>query len=370
MKRKSALILHLGNIYYDSRSMNLYLSLKERGYKVKVVAFDWQTPGFKTIKGEISVYKLKKRFHSVTFYLKFALILQYRLLFSSYSVCFAEDIYTLPFASVFNFFKRGKLIYDSRELYGYLAGLTKKKMLQSALKLIEKTFINSTANVLVTGEMDAAFLIKEYNINNIILLRNLPLYKKVEEAFDFRAKYNISKEHKILLYQGMVLHGRGLRLVFDILKKTDAYVLIILGHGENYNYYKTLARDKGIDKKIIFAGKIEQENLLNYTAGADAGVALIENVSLSYYYALPNKLFEYILAGIPVIVSNLPQMKKIVDEHKVGIAVDASDEAALIGEFNRFFENKTMLAEYKRNCVKAAEELNWQKEIEELFSKI
>ena len=370
MKNKSALILFLGNINYDSRCMNLYKSLKDRGYDVKVVAFDWLTEGFVSLKDDISIYKLRKKNLSLTFYLKFSAVLTYRLMFSRYSICFAEDIYTLPFACIVNVFKRGKIIYDSRELFGYLAGLTGRKIIQRILRLIEKTFIKRVSQVVVTGEMDAEFIKDEYGINNIIVVRNLPLYKKIDTAFDFRGKYGIDKKKKILIYQGMIHHGRGLKIIFDQLKDTDYYVLIILGHGDNYEFYKNLSVKLDVDKKVIFAGKVGQEDLLNYTAGADAGISLIENISLSYYYALPNKLFEYIAAGIPVIASNLPQMKKVVEEYKVGIVVDPSDAASLSAELRKFYEDEAMYDEYKKNCAKAAGELNWQKEVENLFSKI
>ncbi len=370
MKNKSALILFLGNIKYDSRCMNLYKSLKERGYEVKVVGFDWLTEDFESVKDEISIYRLRKKNLSLTFYLKFSVVMTYRLLFSRYSICFAEDIYTLPFACIANFFKRGKIIYDSRELFGYLAGLTGRKIIQRLLRLIEKTFIRRAYRVVVTGDMDAEFIKNEYGINNIIVVRNLPFYKKIDAAYDFRGKYGIDEKKKILLYQGMIHHGRGLKIMFDQLKNTDKFVLVILGHGDNYEYYKNLSVESGIDKKVIFAGKVGQENLLNYTAGADAGISLIENISLSYYYALPNKLFEYIAAGIPVIASNLPQMKRIIEEYKVGIIVDPSDAVSLSAELRKFYEDEAAYAEFKKNCAKAAEELNWQKEIENLFSEI
>ena len=106
MNKKSVLITFLGNIHYDSRTANLYQSLKKEGYSVKVVSFDWLTENIKTTKGEINVYRLHKGFLSLTFYLKFALLMKYQLLITKADYIFAEDIYTLPFAVAFAKIKR------------------------------------------------------------------------------------------------------------------------------------------------------------------------------------------------------------------------------------------------------------------------
>ena len=106
----------------------------------------------------------------------------------------------------------------------------------------------------------------------------------------------------------------------DVFKKCD---LVVLGTGVFRTKYEKLASELGITDRIHFLGNIDQKELINYTAGADIGVALIENISKSYYYALPNKLFEYIMANVPVLISDLPQMKKIVDDYNASLpAVD------------------------------------------------
>ncbi len=370
MKKKSAFIALLGNINYDSRALNLYTSLTENGYSVKAVSFDWLTDGFKPQTGDVSVYKLKKGFLSLTFYLKFKIILLSRLIFSKADLYFAEDIYTLPLVLTIGKLKRGRVFYDSRELYGYLAGLRERKYIQFILKIIEKYFIYIVDTVIVTGDMDAKFLIKEYNIGNILVIRNLPLNRVPASAFDFHGELNIQPGKKILLYQGVILHGRGLRIIYEALPRLKDFVLVVLGGGEQKEYYESLAKEKGLEKQVIFFGKVDQKDLLLYTAGADIGLALIENISLSYYYALPNKLFEYILAGVPAIVSDLPQMRKVVDEFKIGRAADIQNIDSVVNAIKEISSNDRIYNEYIENCRKAAEVLNWDEEIKKLFSLI
>jgi glycosyltransferase involved in cell wall biosynthesis len=109
-----------------------------------------------------------------------------------------------------------------------------------------------------------------------------------------------------------------------------------------------------------------QSELINYTAGADIGVSLIENISKSYYYALPNKLFEYIMSNIPVLISDLPQMKKIVDDYNVGRYVTLEDKSSLEKVLSEMLNESNSIEQYKINAEKASKELNWQKEFEKV----
>lgn len=368
--KKTVLITFLGNFYYDSRATNLYNSFLEKGYDVTVISFDWLTKDFKTQKGKISVYKLKKHSISFTYYLKYSFILIKRLLFPKFDLIFAEDLYTLPFAALFAKLKKSKLFYDSREIYGHLAGLSNRKNVQAILRHIEKVFIKYAYKVITTGDLDSEYIHNEYNLKDSIVIRNLPYKTEIKKPFNFRKHFGLKDEIKILLYQGVILPGRGLKLIFDVLNQLTDCILVVLGDGEYAEYYKNLAKDKGIENIVYFFGKIEQIELLNYTSGADIGLAIIENISLSYYYALPNKLFEYIYCGVPVIVSNLPQMKLIVEKYKVGICVDAENIDEIVTKLKHILSDLNLRNELKQNCVNAARELNWNEEIKKLFNLI
>ena len=366
---RRVVIAFLGNFNYDSRCLNLHHSFTERGFKVKVISFDWLTPNFMRQKGEVAVHKLDKKY-SLIYYLRFAAILSYNLIQTKADYYFAEDVYTLPFVVSISKINGGRVFYDSRELYGHLAGLKHKQTIQKILYQIERIFIRHVDNVITTGEMDSEFLQKEYGLKETIVLRNLPMRQSGVEPFNFRKKFKLDEEIKILLYQGVILHGRGLKILFEVVKKTSDTFLIVIGDGEHRNYYEELSESEGIKPRVFFMGKVPQRFLLNYTAGADIGFALIENISLSYFYALPNKLFEYIQAGLPVIVSNFPQMKKIVDDYKIGIAVDLEREEDVIAAVVKLIKEKSFYNELKSNCIIAADKLNWNVEIEKMFKII
>jgi glycosyltransferase involved in cell wall biosynthesis len=366
-EKKSVLISFLGNINYDSRCLNLYQSLGN-DFDVEFMGFDWTTPNFSSQKGKITIKKLHKGKISIIYYLIFGAFLKLKLFFSRYDIYFAEDLYTLPLVTIFGKIKGGKVIYDSREIFGHLAGLNKKKTVQSLIRSIERFFIKKADVITVTGEMDKEYLIKEYKLDNIVVIRNLPKYSKPEKSFDFRNKFNISPSKKILIYQGMIHHGRGIKIVFEFLQKNDNYIFIILGEGAQKDYFENLATEMKIEKNVIFFGKVSQSELLKYTKGGDVGLSLIENISLSYFYALPNKLFEYIMAEIPCVVSDLPQMDNIVKKYKVGLSIPQNNADELNSSLEYIFQNGNFYKELVENCKKASDELNWDKEIEKLLN--
>ncbi|MBU0559504.1 MAG: glycosyltransferase [Bacteroidetes bacterium] len=356
----SICIAYLGNALNDTRINNLANSLEQDGIAVKVISFDWTTQGFKSIIGNRTVHKLTKTKFSLKYYLKFARILIKDLYRTKADIYIAEDIYTLPFVYYAAKFRRKCIYYNSRELYPFLAGLRNKKYVQLAIKLIERYFIKKVNLVLATGKMDAQFLEQYYKITNTLVIRNLPILKDAGEKINLREKFGIDKSSLILLYQGVILEGRGLKETITAIKDFEKIHLVVIGDGVKKQEYEKLTSELSLQTRVHFIGTVSQEELINYTSSADLGLALIKNISLSYYYALPNKLFEYIVAGIPVIVSDLPQMNDIVLTYRVGYSINFENECALKELLAHICENEEELKSFTSNLDKARRSLNWQ----------
>lgn len=362
VKQKKICIAGICNPQLDTRVTNISNSLKDDGYKVTVIGFDWYlNEGDKSENGT-KIFSLDRKKPSIFFYLKFVSILLRQLIEARADLYFAEDIQSLPVVVIVAKIFNAKIIYNSREIYAFIGGLRNKPLLQKIITIIERYFIKKVDLVLTTGEMDTEFLKDFYKIENIITVRNVPLYKKPESFFDFRKKYNIADDILIILYQGIIVDGRGIVPAITALQHVPNAVLILLGDGPNKNEYERLATQLGISNRIIFAGAFKQSELSSYTAGADVGITLIENISVSYYYALPNKLFEYIMADLPVLSSSLPQMKKIVEQYNVGKVVNIEESNQLVGVLKEWASDKKLLKPLKENCSAASKVLNWQKE--------
>jgi len=369
-QKKKISISFLGNCFYDTRVTNLVSSFKKEGCIVSVTSFDWFIDSCGYYKNGIKVFKLKKGRIRILFYLSFAFKLIRELIKSDADIFLAEDVYTLPFVTLIGKLKKGKIIYNSRELYAFIGGLRNRPVIQFMVKTIEKFFIKKVDLVLTTGEMDSQFLEKFYSINNTLVLRNVPMMQKPSEKVDFRKMFNIPPDKVIMLYQGVLLNGRGITMILKAMPYIPDAVFIILGGGEQRKNFENIGRELNIDERVFFTGAIDQEKLINYTAGADFGLAIIENISISYFHALPHKIFEYIMADLPVLASDLPQMKKIVEMYNVGAVINAGKEECLVNKLKEWVENPSLLDEFRMNCRRAAEELNWQSEFDRCKNRI
>lgn len=369
-RTKKIYITFLGNPRFDSRITNLSNSLREEGCKVSILGFDWFISQEDYSDEQTRIFAIKKSKFSLFFYLQFVYILVNELIRSNADIYFSEDLYTLPFVTTIAKIKKAKIVYNSREIYAHLGGLRNRPALQKIVKLIEKYFIRKVDLVLTTGPLDSEYIEKLYKISDTLVVRNIPLYQQSVSKIDLRKKYNINPDKLILIYQGVILPGRGLRQIISAVAKLPKTVLIIFGEGEQKNNFLDLAKKLDVHDRVIFAGTIDQKELINYTAGGDVGISLIENISISYYHALPNKLFEYIMAGLPVLCSDLPQMKKIIDDYKVGESINIENEGNIFTTLNNWNEDPNLLDTYRKNCVKAAKELNWQEEYKRVRAKL
>ncbi|HEX2983612.1 MAG TPA: glycosyltransferase [Ignavibacteriales bacterium] len=362
------LILFLGNYYYDSRLLSLHKSLKESGYSVRIISFELDDPDFiNKDDGEVKIYKLLKRSSPLYFYPAFYFLAFINLFRAKYDFVFAEEVYSLPIAGLIAKIKRAKLFYNSRELYGYIGALRNSKFKQRFWAYIERFFIKFADVVLTTGDMDSEFIRKEYNLKqDVAAIRNIPQYKTVSSPVDLHKKLGIPESGIIILYQGIIVEGRGIDYIIEAIKNLPRIYFVVVGDGPQRSRYEQAALDKNVGERVKFAGRVSHSELLNYTAGADIGASLIENISISYYYALPNKLFEYIMAGLPVISSDLPQMKKIVEEYDTGYVLQMKSPDELKVVLEKLINSPEELTALKKNSLEAAKILNWENEYKKL----
>jgi len=262
----------------------------------------------------------------------------------------------LPLGVVLKYLYKAKLVYDTHELETEIVGFggIRKKL----AKFIEKIFIKKCNMVFVVGENIANWYEKEYNIPRPIVIKNAPRFFELKKNNHFRNNLSIKKESKIALYQGGLSQGRGIDLLLQCFKKRedDKVVMVFMGYGELENDIKSLAK---IKNNIFFYPAVDPDIVLEYTSSADFGISMIENTCLNDYYCMPNKLFEYIMAGLPVIVSNLPEMKELVEYYDIGVVADYKVESV-----NRAIDEilDLNMGQIGKNIRKCAKENSWEEE--------
>jgi glycosyltransferase involved in cell wall biosynthesis len=146
----------------------------------------------------------------------------------------------------------------------------------------------------------------------------------VADGSYFRKKYGLSDSTNVYIYIGMLSVGRGIEIILDAFGATETKsAVVFLGYG---NYRERIERQGQISKNIFVHDRVPHGQVVSLARNADFGLCLIENVSLSDYFCIPNKLLEYAFSGIPVVASKLPEIQRVVEEYKLGQCFDNSVE--------------------------------------------
>ncbi len=298
-----------------------------------------------------------------TFYALFNLRLFFELLNVRFDVVVANDLDTLPATFLAARLKRKKIVYDSHEYFTELPELRYRRFTRKVWLFFEKKMVPKVDRAYTVCGSIASEYKEKYNIP-FEVVRNVPI--RNTKDIPPPKQYFIWPPNHVILYQGAVNMGRGLELAIQTMAYLDNTTLIILGSGTIIEELKQLVNDLDMQNKVILPGRIDKSYLKYYTRKADLGISLEEDMGLSYRYALPNKLFDYIQAEIPVLVSDLPEMKKIIKTYQVGEVLIGRQPENLAKVFKEMLFDKEKRAVWKTNLGKAAKQLCWENEAQKL----
>ena len=340
----------------DQRVHKVATTLSEMGFDVLLLG--------RNLKDSFPVereYKIK-RFNlifetEVWFYMEYNIRLFFFLLFSKADVFLANDLDTLLPNFLVSKLKGKPLVYDSHEMFCEGPELQGRNFVQVVWRTIEK-WIVPKLKYAYTVSLSIAQDYKKLYGTDFKVIRNIPKLKiesKAVEQLNFNGK-------KIILYQGVMNPGRGLEEMIAAMALIEKAVLLIIGFGKVEGELRELVKEKNLENKVIFYGKVPFDDLLSYTKQAHIGLLLERPLGLSFTYALPNKLFDYIHAGLPIIASPLVEVKRIMDDYNVGCMVENYNPQYLADTIKQMLENSEKIALWKQSMQKAKMELNWEKE--------
>ena len=293
------------------------------------------------------------------FYLEYNLRLFFHLLRSDYSVMVANDLDTLPANYLASRIRRKPLIYDSHEYFTEVPELIGRPIVRAIWTSLEKLLVPKVDAAYTVCDSIAGVYRDLYGVD-FKVIRNLPVCSKEEINNDvntFRAE-----EPKIILYQGALNLGRGVESAIRSMQYLDGVELWLAGDGDLTVQLKELVTELKLESKVKFLGRLPLSELSKVTRKADLGISLEEDLGLNYRFALPNKLFDYIQAGVPVLVSNLPEMRRIVDHYQIGMIADTHQRKDLAEIMKLALFDKEKVKLWKQNLPKAARELCWENE--------
>lgn len=261
------------------------------------------------------------------------------------------------------------LVYDSHELAindvpnQSLRSIRVKKCLESVL-------IKFARSIITVSDSIADEYVRLYNIPRPNLVLNCPVFYDQPKRNLFRENLDIRSEQRIFLYQGALSSGRGIELLLDAFSglNSDDNVIVFMGYGPLEGLIKGKADHEAT---IYFVPAVSVDVLLDYTSSADYGVSFIEDLCLSYRYCLPNKIFEYLMAGLPVLTSNLFELRRLVEYEGVGVVAAENTVDGFRGAIKGLL-NKNYL-DMQKNVYLARRKYCWEKQekvIKEIYYAI
>lgn len=229
----------------------------------------------------------------------------------------------------------------------------------------ERRLISRPEAMLVVSESIADWYAAAYSMPRPTVVRNIPDARVQTDATGSRVlrdRFAIPDDAIVFLYQGALAPGRRIEQLLRVFARArpDRH-LVLMGYGV---LEATIVAAASASANIHFMPAVAPAEVLRHTASADVGICGGENVCLSYYYSLPNKLFEYLLAGLPLMVPDWPEMRRVVDDYACGWVVDESDSAWL--ERLEAIDRHSLSAVGARARA-AATHFSWEREERELL---
>ncbi len=283
------------------------------------------------------------------------------------AVYHASDLYVLPALAMAAQQHDGRLVYDARELYPYVDATTGRPWVRFFWRAVEHRYIKRADLVLTVSDGIADRLSNLYDIPRPIILYNVPDQTRPEVRRPLRSAADTSTNEPVILHQGQMRPQRGCELLLDAMRDVHGATLVFLGDGPLKPKLEAQATAANLSCRVRFMNPVPPDELLAYTASADIGVTLLEDTCLNHRLALPNKLFEYLVANVPVVASDLPEIRKVVGTYGLGQLVQPGNRADVVAALNQAVLDKSLRERWRRNIPTALETFNWSTASEEFL---
>ena len=327
-------------------------------------------PQSQHVERNYATHRMKLFFRkSALFYFEYNLRLFFYLLRTKADILVANDLDTLPANYLVSRLKRKPLIYDSHEYFTEVPELIGRPVIKWIWTCLEKFLVPKVSAAYTVCDSIAEVYHDLYKVD-FKVVRNLPVCSATGKiTHPATSSHRMSNLPKIILYQGALNLGRGIEAVIRAMHYIEGAELWLAGDGDLTLQLKQFVEELHLAEKVKFIGRLPIDQLSEITRRADLGISLEEDLGLNYRFALPNKLFDYIQAGIPVLVSNLPEMRHIVEHYQIGDIAETHQRKDLAEKIKSMLFNSDKNIMWKKNLQHAAMELCWENE-EEILQKI
>lgn len=365
MVPKKILISVTSDLVSDQRVNRAATALHEAGHNVVLIGRE--LPGSPPVTDR--PYQVK-RFRlwftrGPLFYANYNLRLLVYLMFHKADLVLSNDLDTLAPNTIAAWFKRIPLVYDSHEYFTGVPELVGRPFVKKMWQWIEKMCLPGADRMITVNESIAELYRTEYN-REVSVIRNVPageVWKQVHDKSSLRKELGLPADKKLVVLQGAGINiQRGAEEAVEAMRFLDDTVLLVIGGGDVMQSLKQLVEKFGLQQKVLFKDRMPFSELIKYTASADLGLTLDKNTNLNYRFSLPNKLFDYIRAGIPILASRLPEVEKIINTYLIGDFIETHQPDHIAEKIRYMLSDVSAREKWLSNLGTASAELNWSHE--------
>ena len=261
---------------------------------------------------------------------------------------------------------KSKLVYDSHEIFIENPWVAKVKWLHSLLFHIEKYLLKRTDLLVNVSHAAGDYMSKIYDIKDRIVVTNC-----ISETTLSQIIMHEKHEGFEVLNHGQFYVGRGYDIMVNaapLIANLPKVKLVLRGFGSMEKELKKTVDERGY-KNVVFAPPVRMLDLISYASSSHVGVALTQQICLNYELSISNKIFEYAAAGLPVIMSNIPEHKYLNDKYHFGIILEDDSPECLAAAIQTLYNNKLMYSEMAKNAKRMSSEVTWEFEFKKLLDK-
>ena len=258
------------------------------------------------------------------------------------------------------------LVYDSHEFWTEQSGVVNRPTIQRFWSWLEQRLVQQVHHTITVSKGIKAALEARYQLDGVTVLRNMPVFRDPVASNRIKEALGLDDHRMVILYQGGFLTENGLLEQIDAAALFDQAVLVLLGGGPCEGELRQRVDQRRLSDSVFFLPRVPFAELHEYTCSADVGLCLIKNSGKSFFYSMPNKLFEYFMAGLPVVASDFPEMGPVVRDSGAGILADPGNPAAVAAQINHLIADSDRMARCAEAAQAAARTYCWEHEVGKL----
>ena len=364
---KRVIVSVINDLVTDQRVNKSCLTLQKAGYEVLLVGRK-QRKSPPMDERPYASHRMKLLFEKgPCFYAEYNIRLFFFLLFHRANLLLSNDLDTiLP-----NFFvsrlKGIKMIYDSHEYFTETPELIHRPKVQRVWKRIEEFAVPKLGEMITVCDSIADLFRQKYGVK-VHVIRNIPPQKALPPKGD-KAELGLPLDKHLLVLQGSGINiQRGAEELVQAMQYLNDCHLMIIGGGDVLPILKQMVIDLNIADRVRFLPRMSYANMMGYTQNAELGFCLDKDTNLNYRFSLPNKLFDFIQAGVPIVASHLTEIEKIIRRYDIGSFIENHDPKTIAATIQDALSDAERYGKWKQNLTVAAQDLRWENEEKALLA--